>query len=117
MPPIDQAQQLDAAYIAEGGQGAPFFDAYEFQLGLQLQRQEACTRELLAEIAIVAKECGDAVAAALGVATSNASPRSAHRALAEAEEAARALNAVMRRLASFLPSEVSGVGNNGGTHQ
>ncbi|MGO1304562.1 MAG: hypothetical protein ACTMKV_07230, partial [Sphingomonas parapaucimobilis] len=57
VPPIDQAQALDAAYIAEGGQGAPFFDAYEFRLGQQLQRQEACTRELLAEIAIATKEC------------------------------------------------------------
>lgn len=116
VPPIDQAQRLDAAYIAEGGQGSPFFDAFEFQLGLQIARQEACTRELLAEIAIATKECGDAIAAALGVVSSNASPRSAHRAFAEAEEAARALDAVMRRLASFLP-DVSGAGDNGGRNE
>ncbi len=117
VPPIDQAQALDAAYIAEGGQGAPFFDAFEFQLGLQLERQEACTRELLAEIAIATKECGDAIAAALGVVSSNASPLNAHRAFAEAEEASRALDAVMRRLASFLPSTTIDAGKDGGNHQ
>lgn len=118
VPPIDQAQQLDAAYIAAGGPGSPFFDAYEFLLGKQIERQEACTRELLAEIAIATKECGDAIAAALGVVSSNASPLNAHRAFAEAQEASRALDAVMRRLSSFLPAEVSGeAGINGGNHQ
>lgn len=114
VPPIDQAQALDAAYIAAGGQGAPFFDAFEFQLGLQVQRETACTRELLDKIAIATKECGDALSAAMAVVSTNASPLSAHRAFAEAEEADRAINALMRLLSSFLPSDVSGVGNNGG---
>ena len=116
VPQIDQAQALDAAYIAAGGQGAPFFDAFEFQLGLQVQRETACTRELLDKIAIATKECGDALSAAMAVISTNASPLSAHRALAEAEEADRAITALMRLLSSFLP-DVSGAGDNGGTHQ
>ena len=114
VPSIAQAQALDAAYIAAGGAGSPFLDTFEFQLGQQLQRQEACTRELLTEIAVATKECGDAMSAALGVVSSNASPLSAHRAFAEVVEAQRAIDALMRRLSSFLPSHTTDAGKDGG---
>lgn len=117
VPPIDQAQALDAAYIAAGGAGSPFFDAFEFLLGQQIVRQEACTRELLSKIAIATKECGDAMAAAMAVVLSNASPLNAHRAFAEAEEAARAIDALMHLLSSFLPSNGAEAGTNGGNQQ
>lgn len=117
VPPIDQAQALDAAYIAAGGAGAPFFDAFEFLLGQQIERQEACTRELLAKIAIATKECGEAMAAAMGVVSSNASPLNAHSAFAEVDQAARAIDALMRLLSSFLPTSAAEAGNNGGNHQ
>ena len=114
VPTIGQAQALDAAYVAAGGQGAPYLEAYEFQLGLQMQRQEACTRELLAEIALATKECGEAISASLGVVQSNASPLTAHRAAAEVEQAARAIDALMRRLSSFLVTHPSDAGKDGG---
>lgn len=117
VPSIAQAQALDAAYIAAGGQGAPFLDTMEFQLGIQVQRQEACTRALLDEIAIAVSEAGDAMAAAIRVTQSNASPLDALRAFAEAEQAASAFDALMRRLSSFLPSDVSGPGKDGGNVQ
>jgi hypothetical protein len=114
VPSIAQAQALDAAYIAAGGAGSPFLDTFEFQLGQQLQRQDACTRQLLTEIAVATKECGDAMSAALGVVSSNASPLSAHRAFAEVVEAQRAIDALMRRLSSFLPSHTTDAGKDGG---
>ncbi|MGW8136877.1 hypothetical protein ACWGNZ_14855 [Sphingomonas zeae] len=115
VPSIVQAQTLDAAYIAAGGQGSPFLDAFEFQLGIQVQRQEACTRELLSEIAVASKEAGDAIAAAIRITQSNPSPLDVHRALAEVEQSAGAFDALMRRLACFLPSDVSGAGKDGGS--
>ena len=109
VPSIAQAQALDAAYIAAGGQGSPFFDAFEFQLGIQIERQEACTRELLGEIAVASKE--------FGITQSNASPLDVHRALAEVEQSAGAIDALMRRLTSFLPSMATDAGKDGGNHQ
>ncbi|GAN12446.1 MULTISPECIES: hypothetical protein [Sphingomonas] len=117
VPSIAQAQALDAAYIAAGGQGSPFFDAFEFQLGIQIERQEACTRELLGEIAVASKEFGEAMAAAIRITQSNASPLDVHRALAEVEQSAGAIDALMRRLTSFLPSMATDAGKDGGNHQ
>jgi len=114
VPSIAQAQDLDAAYIAAGGPGSPFLDAFEFQLGQQLQRQDACTRELLSEIAIASKEFGEAMAAAIRVTQSNASPQDVYIAFAEVEQSARAIDALMRRLSSFLPSQTTDAGKDGG---
>lgn len=112
--PIDQAQALDAAYIAAGGPGSPFFDAFEFRLGVQLRREEACTRQLLDDIANANREFGEAMAAAIDVVNSNASPLKVHRAFAEVEQSSRAIDALMRRLSSFLPSHGAEAGSNGG---
>lgn len=117
VPSIAQAQSLDAAYIAAGGQGSPFLDAFEFQLGVQVQRQEACTRELLNEIAVASREFGEAMAAAIRVTQSNASPLDVHKAFAEVEQAAGAIDALMRRLSSFLPSFTTDAGKDGGLQQ
>ena len=117
-PQIDQALAFDAAYRKAGGDGAPFLDAYAFQLDIAIERQDACARALLGELAIAAKESGEAFAAAIAVTSSNASPLDAHRAFAEAQQAATACDAVVRRLACFLPSGAGlEAGNTGGFHQ
>lgn len=117
VPTIAQAQALDAAYIAAGGQGSPYLEAFEFLLGIQVERQEACTRELLNEIGVASKEFGEAMAAAIRVTQSNASPQDVHVAFAEVEQSARAIDALMRRLSGFLPSQSTDAGKDGGLQQ
>lgn len=117
-PTMLQALKLDAAYRGAGGDDSPFLDALAFQLDITVERQDACTRALIADIATVAQEWGDTVAAALTLTSSNASPLDAHRAFAEAQQAARAIDALMHRLASFLPAGAGpAAGNTGGSHQ
>lgn len=117
-PSIDQALTLDAAYLAAGGEEPPHLQAFEFQLGAATDRKAACSRALAAEVATIARETGDAVAAAMVLITSTASNRDVHRAFAEAQELARAADALLRRVASFLPSNlVPDAGKLGGTHQ
>jgi len=106
VPPIDQALEFDAAWRAAGGAGAPFHEAYSFQLDLAVERRDADARLLLAEVAATAKEAGEAIAAALTLANNRASPLDAHRAFAEVTEAVDALAALQRRVASFLPELV-----------
>lgn len=103
-PTVDQALALDEAYAAAGGEGAPFGDAYTFQLGLQIERREACRRQLAAELADSTREAGEAHADAIIVMATNASPLTILRALSSVEEARRALSRVARRINSFLPA-------------
>ena len=115
LPRINQALALDNAYRDAGGEDAPFLDAFAFQLDVQGTEQRACRHALLKEIATVSLELGQALAAALTLAQSNASPLDAMRAFAEAKDAVDALDALQRRLACFLPSDAgSDAGNMGG---
>ena len=115
-PTLDQMLALDAAYIAAGGEGAPFLDAHAHQLDLHVAAATADGRALIGEAGEAALECGEAIAAALAVSAGNASPIAVHRALAQASEAGAAIDAVERRLTSFLPAGAGpGAGNRGGT--
>ena len=105
-PTLAQALAFDAAYREAGGEGAPYRDAYDFQLGQAIARADACRLALSGEIADAARECGEAIAATILVTTSNASPRDTIRAAAEAEGAVVAMGRLVRRLASFLPAGV-----------
>jgi hypothetical protein len=116
-PTLVQARALDAAYITAGGEGAPFRDAYEFQLDLTIDRQEACRHALVADVAAASREFGEAVAAALVITQSNASPLDAHRAVAEVAQAAERVDALHRRLASFLPADAGSSGTKAGGTQ
>ncbi|WP_028965355.1 hypothetical protein [Sphingomonas phyllosphaerae] len=104
VPPVDQALAFDAAWREAGGVGAPFLDAFAFQLGLVIERQDACARALVADVGNVSRETGEAIAAALSLTNTNASPLDAHRAFAEVTQAAGAIDALQQRVASFLPS-------------
>ncbi|HEX8554360.1 MAG TPA: phage regulatory CII family protein [Sphingomonas sp.] len=116
-PTLEQMLALDAAYIAAGGQGAPFLDAHAHQLDLVVVAAKADCRELVEEVGEAAIECGEAMAAALTVSVGNAPPIEVHRALAHASEAGAAIAAVERRLSSFLPTGTGPTaGNTGGTH-
>lgn len=114
-PSLDQALALSAAYAADGGEDAPFVDAFACQLDIVVAQRTACTRALTSEIAEAAREGGEAVAASLALIASNASPRDAMRAFAEVQQAEGRFAALGRRLASFLPIGAGpGAGNTGG---
>ena len=117
-PTIAQALAYDAAYQAAGGEGAPFLDAFAFQLQGAREQHDACRRQLAEAIADASSEGGEAIAAAVALTVSNASPLQALRALAEAEQARSAVGQLIRCLQKFLPSGTgSAAGNTGGSHQ
>ena len=102
-PTIAQALLLDEAYAEAGGEGAPFAEAYAVQLGLVVERREACRRQLAAELADAARESGEAQADAIHVLACNtASDHVITRALVSVEEARAALSRVAARISSFL---------------
>ena len=116
-PTIAQALAFDAAYQAAGGEGAPFGDAFMFQLEGARAQIDACRRQLADAIAEASSESGDAIAAGVALTVTNASPLQALRALAEAEQAHSAWGRVIRRLTSFLPTGSGSIaGNTGGHH-
>lgn len=116
VPPIDQCRDLDVAYREAGGEGSPFLEAYEFQLGVHFDRQDACRRALSAEVGATMAEIGQALAAALVLTDPGASPRDALRAFAETQQADAAVATLLRRIASFLPSGAGlEAGRDGGT--
>lgn len=101
-PTLAQALLLDEAYADAGGEGAPFGEAYAAQLGLAVERREACRRQLMAELADAARETGEAQADAIHVLAGNASDHVITRALVSVEEARSALSRVAARISSFL---------------
>lgn len=117
-PTLTQALALDAAYRERGGDGAPFMDTYAYLLDVVIERREACRRQLADEIAVAAQEGGEALANAIRVTATNASPRDIMRALADAEQAGTAWARICRRLTSFLPTGTGPlIGNTGGLHE
>lgn len=116
LPSLDQALALDAAYLADGGEEAPFMAAYAAQLDIVVAQATACHQSLIEDAAHAARETGDAVASALAVARPGASPRDVHRAVVEAQEMESAAGRLLRRLISFLPPGAGpGAGKTGGS--
>lgn len=117
-PTIAQALALDIAYQRAGGEGAPIFESYAAQLGINLYDQSACPAVLTAQIGETMKEVGEAVHAALQVVQPSATMAAVHRALYEVGEAMRCISSVGRSLNAFLkPAGVAGSGSLGGTQQ
>ena len=89
---LDAAIALDLAYQAEGGTGAPLFEAYAARLQLAEATRFADRHCLLHHAHGVAKEGGEAIAAIIAAArpgASEADRRAAHRETAEAYEKIR----------------------------
>lgn len=101
-PTIAQAAALDAAHHAAGGEGAPFLEAYQYQLDRALDTALACQRELAAEVASFARESGEAIEAAIAVTQGKHCHKTVYRALGEAEQAQTKMGVLIRRLTSFL---------------
>ncbi len=102
-PTLEKAVALDAAFMAAGGDGAPFLETYARLLDIEVERQIACHLALASDIAVAARETGEAIAYALAVTQPGSGQREVHRAIGETEEACSAMAVVLRRLSSFLP--------------
>jgi hypothetical protein len=84
---IEAAIELDLAYQAEGGTGAPLFEAYAIRLQLAEAARFADRHCLLDHAHGVAKEAGEAIAAIVAAARPGASEADRHAAHREAAEA------------------------------
>jgi len=114
-PTIEQALALDLAYRLAGGQGAPFRDAYDHQLGVAVSDATPCRLALGADIAEVARETGEAIAASVALMDPAISPRAVHRALVEVEQAQGRFATLLTRVTKFLPLGAGSIaGNTGG---
>ncbi len=86
---LEAAIELDLAFQAEGGTGAPLFEAYATRLQLAEAARFADRHRLLDHAHGVAKEGGEAIAAIIAAARPDATAadrQAAHREAAEAFE-------------------------------
>lgn len=93
--PIDCAIELDLAYQAAGGVGAPIFETYALKLELAATNKFADAITLARRLPDIIRECGEANAALIEAADPSATPVIRRNALRECEEAMNALKAVM----------------------
>jgi hypothetical protein len=100
---LDQARNLDAAYRAAGGEGAPLLEAYAFQLEVQAAAEDSSRRELADGIQEVTRESSEAIASSVAILDPAATPAEIHRALAHADEARGAIVKLRRQISFFLP--------------
>lgn len=91
------ALRLDKAFIARGGDHAPFYQTYALRLDLAAQETSACVVDLAASAAI---ESGQAVAALLDAAANPSCPARRRKAQEEGEEAIEALTAGLAGVAA-----------------
>ena len=97
-PTIDQAFALDLAYRAAGGAELPFHQVY----GLRLELEAAAIvdqERLCSDVAIAAREVGEAISALVTASARNANPADRARAMQEGQEALEALTRAMADLA------------------
>jgi hypothetical protein len=109
LPTLLQALALDTAHRLAGGEDAPFCDVFIHQLGIKVERPDACNPALVTDSIEFIREAGELHAALFIAVQPGASPRDHHRALVEAQQVDGVLRRIRRRLPSFLrPVTVSG---------
>lgn len=95
---LDHALQLDVAFLAAGGECAPFLEVYRTRLEADLAIATGCLSELNQSIALGAKEGGEAIAAAIVAAQPGASDHDLRRAEVEIEESISAKTGLLARI-------------------
>lgn len=90
------AERLDRAYLAAGGDHAPFHRVYS--LRLEIAQREAAARDLTQSAANAAKEAGEAVSALIEAAARRGDPAAIRAARKEGEEAIAAMQAGLAAL-------------------
>lgn len=109
---LDKALALDVAYLAQGGDVAPFFEVYRARLEADVAIATGCLTELKRKIGTVAKEGGEAIAYALAAAEPGACDKVLARAELELQESAEATTSLLadvrnRRTGKTAPPEVA----------
>ncbi|MEJ7933632.1 hypothetical protein WG907_05075 [Sphingobium sp. AN558] len=113
-PSLAQAFALDRAYVEAGGEGLPpIIASYLRQIEAFMAATEACRLALIEDIANVARESADAVAASMALTQPGVRPTAIHHAIAEAEQNDAAIGRLLARLKSFLPGNGVGQGQPG----
>jgi hypothetical protein len=78
-----------------------------------LTKSSACKIALAEDIAATVRENADAISFSIPVTQPGATPSAIRRAIAETEEAIRALTRLLARLKSFLPGNGAAQANSG----
>ena len=93
---VQDAIRLDAAFLRAGGIGTPFLEAHTAQIELLVTEADPVpVSPLLSAISIAAKEIGEAVAAAIDLASHAEDPKARQTAVKEAEEGVAAMLALL----------------------
>lgn len=117
-PTLEQAFALDRAFVEQGGEGLPpIVASYLRQIEAFMADTAACRIALIEDIAGVARESADAVAASLALTQPGASPTAIHHAIAEAEQSDAALGRLIARLKSFLSARGRPENSGGSDHE
>jgi len=90
------AERLDRAFLAAGGDHAPFLQVYS--LRLEVAAREAARMDVANAAAQAAKETGEAISALVLAASPDASPEARRAARQEAEEAIEAFQSGLAAL-------------------
>lgn len=102
---LRDAVRLDDAWQRAGGEGAPLIECYALKLGMGALVFPANTNRILARAERAAKENGEAVAAAISLATRTGDPAARLNAIREIEEA---IQESTRLLAGIMAMEHKG---------
>ena len=95
---FDEALQLDLAYKAAGGDGAPLLESYAHRLEIAFADASANAVDLIRIAGAVAKESGEAVQAIALAALPGAGPHEREHARREAVEGIDVLSAALAKL-------------------
>lgn len=104
---LRDALRLDAAYRRDGGEGAPLLECYAIKLDMQAPVNASSSQAMLASAALVSKESGEAVAAAISLAGKAGDPAARLIAVREIEEAITELSRLLTGIAATTKEEGS----------
>lgn len=102
--PIDSAIQLDIAYQAAGGIGAPIYETYSLQLETALAERFSCAIALARKTMTAIREGGEAHEALVAATLPGASDRDRAEAAREVEEGIAALKECLPFLVNRIPA-------------
>ena len=83
---LNDARRLDAAWRRAGGEGAPILECYALALDMGAPTEPACPDRMIASAGKAARETGEAIAAALALATDTGNATARLDAMREIEE-------------------------------
>lgn len=99
---LRDAVRLDAAWRRAGGDGAPILETYALALDIGAPVEPACPDRMLSGAGVAARECGEAVAAAIALATNTEDPKARITAVREIEES---ISELSRLLSSIVATQ------------